>query len=259
MKNFLLLFFALVMCVSGCQKKGNNAPTEESGDFQVNPAAVGFDHEGSDSIAVAIADEVMFAMGGRKSWDNIRYLSWVFFGGRKHLWDKHTGDIRIESLQDSSVVLMNINNQKGRVLRNGAALTHPDSLSKYLRKGMNQWINDAYWLVMPFKLKDTGVTLRYVGEDTTQLGEPSDILSLTFEGVGVTPNNKYLISVDKKTRLINEWSFFPDTSSEQARFVLPWKNYKEYNKVMLSDDRGNKAISSLEVKDSIDESLLEEF
>jgi hypothetical protein len=31
-----------------------------------------------------------------------------------------------------------------------------------LRKGKNWWINDAYWLVMPWKLQDPGVTLSYV-------------------------------------------------------------------------------------------------
>jgi hypothetical protein len=44
-----------------------------------NPAAEGFNESGSDAKAMAIADEVMQAMGGRKAWDKTRYLSWKFF------------------------------------------------------------------------------------------------------------------------------------------------------------------------------------
>jgi hypothetical protein len=33
------------------------------------------------------------------------------------------------------------------------------------------WINDAYWLVMPWKLQDPGVTLSYVKTDTLQMGK----------------------------------------------------------------------------------------
>jgi len=35
-----------------------------------NPAADGFNESGSDAKAIAIADEVMKAMGGRMAWDN---------------------------------------------------------------------------------------------------------------------------------------------------------------------------------------------
>ena len=63
---------------------------------------------------------------------------------------------------------MNIHSMKGKVKMGGEELSHPDSLSKYLEKGKNMWINDSYWLVMPYKLKDSGVTLKYVGEEENE-------------------------------------------------------------------------------------------
>ena len=45
--------------------------------------------------------------------------------------------------------------------------SHPARLARQVPAGGNDWINDLYWLVMPFKLKDSGVTLKCLGEDTT--------------------------------------------------------------------------------------------
>ena len=45
----------------------------------------------SDEKAVAVADEVMEALGGQSAWDNTRCLTWSFFGRRTHVWDKFTG------------------------------------------------------------------------------------------------------------------------------------------------------------------------
>ena len=44
---------------------------------------------------------------------------------------------------------------------------------------------------MPYKLKDSGVTLKYKGQDTLETGHPAEKLQLTFEEVGKTPENKY--------------------------------------------------------------------
>ena len=41
-----------------------------------NPAAEGFDAEGSDAKAIEIADEVMKAMGGNRLWYCARFGEW---------------------------------------------------------------------------------------------------------------------------------------------------------------------------------------
>ena len=258
MKATYPILLVLILAFS-CQQKRAVEQVQPEEIAEVNPAAESFNLANSDSLAIAIADDVMLAMGGRQNWDKTRYLSWVFFGSRKHLWDKNTGDVRIESFRDSSIVLMNINDQTGRVLRDSVEVTQPDSLAKFLENGMGAWINDSYWLVMPFKLKDSGVTLKYVGEDTTKAGEACDVLSLTFENVGVTPQNKYLVSVDKETRFVNQWAYYPTVESDTARFVLPWADYKKHGNILLSDNRGNSAIAELAVMDSVDRMLFEEF
>ncbi len=214
-----------------------------------NPPAPGFVVHGSDPRAIEIADEVMQALGGRENWDNTRYIQWRFFGKRLHIWDKWTGNLRFE--YGDLLVLMNLNTREGNAWKSGEKITQPDSLKKALKYAYEAWINDSYWIFMPYKLKDNGVTLKYAGEGKTTDGRAADILQLTFKNVGVTPENKYLVYVDKESRLVTQWSFFSNASDREPRFTTPWKNWKRYGKILLSDDRGKRKHTDIAVFDTL--------
>ena len=128
------------------------------GDERANPPAKGFNEAGSDIEAIHLADEVMRTIGGRKAWDATHYVKWNFFGRRTLTWDKINHRCRIEIPSDSLTILLNLKSDKGKVYKSGKPYTEVDSLTKYLKKGKEIWINDSYWLVMPMKLKDSGVT-----------------------------------------------------------------------------------------------------
>ncbi|WPP52811.1 hypothetical protein [Catalinimonas niigatensis] len=218
---------------------------------ETNPAAEGFNSAASDPEAIEIADEVMEAMGGRAAWDNTRYLRWTFFGRRTLLWDKQTGDVRIDVPADSAIYLINVNEDNGQVMMRGEEITNPDSLAKYVEQGKKMWVNDSYWLVMPYKLKDSGVTLAYAGEDTMQTGDMADVLELRFENVGFTPQNKYRVYVDKNDRLIKQWAYYSEASLDSPNFITPWADYQEYDGIKLSGNRGDRGLSDIGVFDSI--------
>lgn len=203
-----------------------------------NPPLPGFDLEGSDAKAIEIADAVMTAMGGRENWNNTRHITWKFLGGRLNIWDKYTGNIRVESR--GLTVLMNLHTEKGRAWQDGEEITHPDSLAKKIQYGKDVWINDSYWVVMPYKLKDSGVTLTYQGEGTLSDGRPCDILQLTFKNVGRTPDNKYLVFVGKETNLVEKWEFFRNAEDAEPRITNVWGNWLKYGNIMLSDYRGER-------------------
>jgi hypothetical protein len=205
-----------------------------------NPAAPGFNEAGSDVRAIAIADEVMLAMGGRQAWDGTRNISWNFFNRRKLMWDKKAGTCQIDWITRPLQVSVNLNDGTGTVKIDGVEQTHPDSLAKYLDMGKKVWINDSYWLVMPFKLKDSGVTLKYLGDSKTEDGTDADLLQMTFEGVGVTPDNKYHVWVDKKTRLVTQWAYFAKYSDEKPALVNAWGGYKRCGNILLSSERGSR-------------------
>lgn len=232
----------------------------QSGEIQENnPPVPGFNIEASDHQAIIIADEVMEAMGGRKNWDATRYLVWNFFGRRKLWWDRQSGNVRIESYPDSTTYLLNMENMTGRVLKNGKQVIVNDSLKLFLSQAKSIWINDSYWLIMPFKLKDDGVTLKHIGEGKTENGYPSEILELTFKGVGDTPNNKYLVYVDKETKLVSQWSYFRTADQTEPDFTTPWTDYKKYGKILLSGSRGERQITEIGAPENLPASTFSEF
>ena len=224
-----------------------------------NPPMPDFNAQGSDAKAIEIADEVMKAQGGRKNWDHTHYIAWNFFGNRKLVWDKYTGNVRIENVKDDTKILVNVNDGKGKVYKNGAEMTHPDSVGKYLKEGKEAWINDSYWLVMPFKLKDSGLTLKYLGADTTQTGAKADVLRLTFQGVGVTPQNGYKVYVDKQSHLVSQWAHYREANQAEPNFVMPWNDYQTYGKIKLSGDRGQSKITDIHVFDKLPDSIFTSF
>ena len=250
--SFLLLYTLLFSCAPQQNKEQENT--------ELNPAAEGFNIEQSDPAAIELADSVMQAMGGRKAWDNIQYLSWTFFGKRKLTWDKHQARVRIESFADSAIYILDMKSMTGKVSIKNTEITEADSLNKLLQKAKSIWINDSYWLVMPFKLKDTGVTLKYMGEDSVKTVGKCNILEMTFKQVGDTPQNKYWVYVDKKDNLVKQWAYFEDASQELPSAVWPFDNYVSIAGVKFSSNRSDgKGPSDLAIFQSLPEHVFTEF
>jgi len=251
--TFLLLF---------CQQKNPESVSESKGiiaDEDLNYPAEGFNIEGSNPVAITIADKVMNAMGGRKNWNETQYIYWNFFGARTLLWDKKNEIVRVESLRDDFKAIVNLKTNEGSVFKDGVEMTNADSLTKYLDRAKRIWINDSYWLVMPFKLKDSGVTLSYLGEGETQSGEAAHVLRLTFEGVGVTPQNAYNVWVSNETSLVKQWAYFPNASDENPGFTLPWEDYFKSGNILLSGERGDRDLTDIKVLDSVPAEIFTSF
>lgn len=212
-----------------------------------NPAMPGFNAAESDKKAIEIADEVMTALGGRENWDNTRHITWNFFGRRTLVWDKWTGDYRLQA--DSLLVLMNLNTQKGRAWINGSEVTDDAKRAELVKRANSIWINDSYWMFMPYKLKDSGVTLKYIGDMESESGAMCDVLKLTFENVGDTPQNKYLVFVNRETHLVDQWQYFPNAEDDEPRFTTPWQHWTQHGKIMLSAGRGERKHTNIAVFD----------
>jgi hypothetical protein len=240
----------------------SKAVAADSGQVAANPAASGFDHAGSDARAIEIADQVMNALGGRAAWDATRHLRWRFFGGRLHVWDKHTGNIRIEGKErdsdESYIILMNLTTKRGRAWRAGEEVSNADDLAAMLDRGEAIWINDSYWMFMPYKLKDSGVTLRHVGSETLGDGRQADVLELTFRDVGRTPDNKYHVYVSRDRHLVEQWDFFEKATDPEPQFTSPWTGWQRYGSIMLSGGRGDRGHSDIAVFTILPESVYQD-
>ena len=214
-----------------------------------NPPAPGFDAAHSDPTAMKLADRVMASLGGRKQWDRVQTMGWTIFG-RTHTWNKWTGDYRLEA--DTTVVVMNIRTMKGRVWEKGTEVVDVAHRDEVLKDAKSIWINDSYWFVMPYKLKDTGVTLKYGGEKATADGRAADMLVLTFANVGDTPDNKYDVYVDRETGLVTQWSYYKTAADPEPRFTLPWNGWGNYDGIMLATGRGKTDVTGIRVSTSDD-------
>jgi len=250
------LLVALFLCYGCSNVTDKNTAVDKDQQAEVKAETgdqPGFISADSDQKAITIADEVMSTMGGKKAWDNMKTLSWNFFNVRKLVWDKPTGKVRIDNLTGGPLetVIINLNDTTDVQLKmGGQVVTAPDSLSKYRQYGMSVWNNDAYWVAMPFKLKDAGVTLKYLRQDTTLTGESAHILQLTFNEVGDTPQNKYEVYVSEERKLVSQWAFYREKDQEKPNFNLPWDDYKEYSGLLLASDRGTRDITELSVTDT---------
>lgn len=244
----MLLMSAII---AGC-----DSPPDQStaSDDAANPAAPGFNAAESDPEAIALADRVMATMGGRDAWDATRYIGWRFFGVREHLWDKHENIDRIDYTDRDGanwVVIVDLDTKEGLVFQNGERIDDPALERETLERGYEMWINDSYWLVMPYKLKDTGVTLRRLGDGALSDGRPAKKLELTFEGVGVTPQNKYEVLVASDTGLVEEWSYFANATDAEPRMTTPWEDWGWYGEIMLAPGRGERDHTKVGVYESV--------
>ncbi|MBB6609849.1 hypothetical protein H7F15_02255 [Pontibacter sp. Tf4] len=189
-----------------------------------------------DAKAQAVAQRALKNMGGKKGWDNTRFIAWSF-RDQYQVWDKKQDKFRWE--KDSLVVILDTRTKNGKVYAAGKEITDAGEKRKLLDQAYALWINNSYWLVMPFKLQDPGVHLKYLGEGKTMDGAVANMLEMTFDHVGLTPENKYHLWVDKKTGLVTQWAYYKDFHDKKPTFTRRWSDYKPYGTIMLASDRSN--------------------
>jgi hypothetical protein len=259
MNKFLLFIFLFAgILFSSCGEK-ENPKSENNIKNEENPAHVDFDALHSDKKAIEIADKVMKSMGGRENWDNTKYLKWNFFGKRLHYWNKETGDIRIEIPNSAAVILMNINTLEGKVKIGDVEPTATDSLDRYLQMGKEMWTHDSYWMFMPFKLKDGGVSLKYKQKKIMLNNEYAYALELTVSGAGETPDNKYIIYVDTYDYKVRQWDFYPIPTMKEPAFITTWDNYLQYGNIELADVRSTDTFTDIAVFEELSETVFTSF
>jgi hypothetical protein len=188
----------------------------------------------------------MTALGGQDAWNDTRYIAFSFgterdgkFQGRRHLWDKWSGRYRLEGTTregDPFVVLMNVNSKDGSAWLEGRKL-EGDELKQQLERAYGAWVNDTYWLLMPYKLRDPGVTLAYAGEDTMD-GVPYEKIQLSFDNVGLTPKDKYWVWVNRNTGLVDRWDYVLK-GEDVPPTTWRWSGWTRHGKIMLAPDRIN--------------------
>jgi hypothetical protein len=203
-----------------------------------------------DPKAMEIAKSLMNAMGGEDAWDNVQFVRYDFIvsmGGktkvnRSHLWDKWNGRYRLESTTrdgKSQVVLFNVGDRQGEVYVDGAKIGGA-AKDEALKRAYGAFINDMYWLAMPWKWLDSGVSLQYLGP-SEHAGKVCDVVELSFNDVGLTPGDRYRAFVSPETHLMTRWEYTLQSGNKGA---WSWE-YGTHNGVMLAANHINAEGASI--------------
>lgn len=206
-----------------------------------------------DSAAL-IADRTMEALGGEEAWSSTRYIAfrWVVDRGeqpfgRSHAWDRFDGRYRLEFGEGESAVLalFNVNRVRrdsawGKVPAGdvwvGGAKLEGSARDSALARGYAAFINDTYWLLMPFKWRDPGVHLAYEGVRMLNDRQEYAVIHLTFEpDLGMT-NDEYWAFVDPETGIMTAWQYHLENREEPGP-IIRWRSWRRVGSLMLSADR----------------------
>lgn len=190
-----------------------------------------------DPAALELAQHVIEALGGAERWEALRGLRWSFGAEvndtlrneRRHAWDKHTGWHRVEGrTRDGGTFcfIHNIHTGEGQAWMNGHTI-EGDSLATLLARAKSLWINDTYWMLMPYKLLDPGVHLT-LEKPVTENGVTYDRLALSFEaGIGETPDDRYWVWIERGTHRVHRWEMVL-TGREPPPVAYTWEGWEEH-------------------------------
>ena len=221
-----------------------------------------------DPKAEEVAHQMMAAMGGEDAWNAAHFVRFDFkvkAGGKlvvdnEHLWDRKDGRYRLErTTKDGKreVALFSIGpyeqNKEGKAYLDGKQL-EGDAARKSLEDAYGSYINDSWWLCMPWKWFATGVNLKYMGTKTRG-AETDDEVQLTFGHVGLTPGDMYHAYVSQQNHLMTHWEYVLQSHEKGA---WDWK-YTTSHGIKLAadhisaDHKASINMGDVRVLDSVDD------
>ena len=177
-----------------------------------------------DTDSDALAHKVATAAGDPYAEHFLAFTFVVISDGqekvrRSHRWCPQAGKVEVRT-GDTATLVSSVD---GRAL-------DPSASQQAASEAWGAFINDSYWLLAPSKVLDPGVQRSVAG----------DTLSLSFQGVGLTPGDRYTLTVQPQTGLVSRWDFTLEGGREGH---LSWEDYQQHGGLMLStrriSDRGS--------------------
>lgn len=249
----LVTFLALAAVAVGCGPTDGTSGDEATQAAQEETARQGTPT--SDSASVW-QDRVMAALGGEEAWETTRYLhfDWIVDRGeagrlvRSHSWDRYTGRYRVayDRGEDGRFVahfdLSQIRRDSlvgkvpaGEVWMDGEPLSGA-ARDSALHRAYAMFVNDSYWLLMPYKWDDPGVHMSWEGRTELADGRSYPTIHLSFDDdLGVT-TDEYWAFIDPETHLMAAWQYHLQDQDEKGA-VIRWEGWSQVGPLMLASDR----------------------
>ncbi len=196
----------------------------------------------ADPKAIELAARAMDAMGGREALNDVHLLRFDFAVERDgevvarfaHWWDRFTGAYRLEGTDRDSGepfrVLFDIDDRQGRAWIGDREL-EGEELATRLEQAYGRFINDSYWLLMPWKWLDPGVNASWQGGRSVD-GTTYEVVQLTFgDEVGLTSNDRYWGLVNPASGRMERWEYVLQTETGEPGEGEPtrwaWEGWQE--------------------------------
>jgi hypothetical protein len=206
------------------------------------------DHVFDDPEVTRIHTRMVEAMAPENGWERARYLEFDWAVNRpdgadplirSHRWDRWDGRARVEApTQDGGqyVAIFDTSDPaSGAVWVDGVQLEGEEATSR-LEGAYRAHINDGYWLLMPYKWTDPGVTARYLGEEIDEeTGARWEVVELSFDEVGLTPQNMYRAWVNPESGLMERWEHFSSADADPS--PAGWTDWTRSGPIRLALNR----------------------
>ena len=217
MRSTFFLFLLLILTIFSCT---NSATTEQA----VEPV------KRSVFQPVSLADSIAYAHGF-EYWQDVQQIDFRFdidISGETKLQREWSWFPKTDS------VIRTLNGVSKSIIRN-------TSIDEAQLKLDSEFINDSYWLLMPYYLvwSQKGYTANIERQVSSPLSEESRTrLTIQYNNKdGYTPGDAYDLYIDS-TYQLKEWVFRRGGQFEET-MVMDWSDYRTIeNLVLPADHRG---------------------
>jgi hypothetical protein len=203
-------------------------------------------HSFDDPEVTRVWTRMMDVIAPDRGWERARYIEfdWAVRRAegepltRHHRWDRWEGMARYEAPTANGRLLAIFDTddpESGWAWLDGRELTG-EQATEALRGAHRAHVNDAYWLIMPYKWTDPGVTATYLGEQEDEEGRSWEVVELTFdEGTGYTPQNVYRAFVNPETGRMEMWHHLSNPEANPS--PAEWVDWRRVGPIELSATR----------------------
>lgn len=168
--------------------------------------------------AEQLADEMLGALN-KPGFDTLKSIKFTYPGGHSYEWNKAENKVRVQ--WEGNDVFLDLN--------------HPtNEFSTLEYQGYEYFINDSFWLVAPFKVRDKGVVR------STVKVEGGRGLLVTYTSGGVTPGDSYLWIIGEKG-FPKAWKLWT-SNVPIGGLELKWGGWVEKQDVWFSTFHPSKVI-----------------
>ena len=220
---------AALILAAACQPEAPGRQLAETPEVDAEP----IDQPRLETRADSIAWRIVEASGGLETFARLPYLRFDFSVARegqrgaviRHLWNRQTGRYRVEMpgpAEDFYVALFDTETRAGAVYLEGAQIDSAQERRK-LEEAYTRFINDSYWLLAPLKLFDEGVSRTFVPDSSDA---EHDVIQLTFDGVGLTPGDRYWLYADRETGRLVRWAYILQRDPGVPARAWLWDGYE---------------------------------